>query len=151
MFGFWYVIEKDDTSTTKHTKYICRCAKCGKIKSVLAMTLKNGKSTSCGCGNAEHLKNVDKNISKRIKTLKKYYVGGTDLRKQHDRPTKNSSTGIKGVYFDSRTNKYIAKIGFKNQRYYLGCFDSIYEAKQIVSAKRKELYDSLILSWIENN
>lgn len=52
--GNWTIISNDyKNSTTKHKRVICRCD-CGKIKSVLLETIKNGKSKSCGCSNVKH-------------------------------------------------------------------------------------------------
>lgn len=48
-FGKWLVLKIDDNYTGKgHKHWICQC-ECGTIKSVDGNTLRNGKSTSCGC------------------------------------------------------------------------------------------------------
>lgn len=58
-FGYWTVIEKDSEKGYKGAiKWICQC-KCGTIRSVLAHSLKNGRSQSCGCKPA-NLKGINK-------------------------------------------------------------------------------------------
>lgn len=50
-FGHWTVIEQDlsDQSTSKRgARWLCKCD-CGRIKSVLGYSLKDGRTTSCGC------------------------------------------------------------------------------------------------------
>ena len=42
--------------------------------------------------------------------------------------SKNSS-GVSGVHFSSKLNKWIAQIGFKGKTIHLGCFSSIADAK----------------------
>ena len=41
-------ITKDKTKIYGHKHWICKC-QCGTIRSVDGNTLRNGKSTSCGC------------------------------------------------------------------------------------------------------
>ena len=50
-FGHWTVLEQDlsDQSTSKRgARWLCKCD-CGRIKSVLGYSLKDGRTTSCGC------------------------------------------------------------------------------------------------------
>ena len=47
-FGKWLVLKIDDKHTKGHKYWICQCD-CGTIRSVDGNTLRNGKSTSCGC------------------------------------------------------------------------------------------------------
>lgn len=47
-----------------------------------------------------------------------------------NRRDKDSKTGIRGVQYSHRNKKYIARIGANGQRYFLGYFDSIEDAKR---------------------
>lgn len=47
-FGDLEVLHRDESATDGKARWICRC-KCGKIVSVLSESLRNGKTTSCGC------------------------------------------------------------------------------------------------------
>lgn len=52
----------------------------------------------------------------------------------------NNTSGIKGVYFIPKSNKWGASVWYNYQRFYLGSFDEIEEARQVVTEKRKELH-----------
>jgi len=56
-FGLWTVIKRTPPKHTgkrqKQAFYLCICA-CGIKKPVKAQSLKNGRSTSCGCGPTGH-------------------------------------------------------------------------------------------------
>lgn len=54
-FGYWTVIKRDTDSSKSGTRWICKCV-CGVEKSVVGSTLKNGKSTNCGCIAKENLR-----------------------------------------------------------------------------------------------
>lgn len=49
-YGNWTVISpgKRNDKTEGYDRWVCRCV-CGTVKEVLVLTLKNGRSTSCGC------------------------------------------------------------------------------------------------------
>ena len=47
---------------------------------------------------------------------------------------KDNTSGVKGVHFNKRTNKWIARIQFNKKRISLGSFDTLEEA---VEARRK--------------
>ena len=72
IYGDWLVKHRD--GTTKPTRWICVCQKCGTIKSVLGSSLKNGTSTSCGC--SKH------NPSLTGKRIGKWLVGKRSKRKR---------------------------------------------------------------------
>lgn len=65
--GHWTVLKRDKTKQT--TYWICQCD-CGTIKSVCASSLRNGKSTSCGCYRTE---NSRKNNGKFINEIGNRY------------------------------------------------------------------------------
>ena len=47
-FGKLVVVKHDDSSTTRHPKWICQCD-CGNTKSIHASALISGLTRSCGC------------------------------------------------------------------------------------------------------
>lgn len=51
-----------------------------------------------------------------------------------------SSTKVKGVSYIEKTKKYVARIGYKNKRISLGCFDTLYKAAAAYNDKALELY-----------
>lgn len=103
-FGQWTVLSR--TARKKTVYYLCRCA-CGSTREVLSVSLRNGKSTSCGCLHRE-------DIGARSAT---HGMQGT--------PTHNSWVGMKqrcnypghseyhryggrGITFDPRWNDFAA-------------------------------------------
>lgn len=55
----------------------------------------------------------------------------TPVEQSHNtRLRKTNKTGVKGVYFYKRRNRYHAQIGVKGKNIHLGYFDTIEEAKQ---------------------
>lgn len=52
-FGKWTVLKLDNKKNEGHKYWICEC-ECGTIRSVDGNTLRNGKSTSCGCQKFSH-------------------------------------------------------------------------------------------------
>jgi len=48
VFGRWTVIDRASPIGVPHIYWNCRC-ECGSIKPVIALSLRNGKSSSCGC------------------------------------------------------------------------------------------------------
>ena len=59
-YGYWTVLEKDESyHSPKHTKWICRC-ECGTVKSIYRSSLLNGSSRSCGCHSSDYEKGLNK-------------------------------------------------------------------------------------------
>jgi hypothetical protein len=52
----------------------------------------------------------------------------------------NSKTGVRGVYVESRTGKYVGIVNHFGKRHYVGQFDSLALAESAVIAKRLELF-----------
>jgi len=53
---------------------------------------------------------------------------------------KNNKTGIRGVSWDKKRNKYSAQIKHNGKRIYLGRYVTIEEAEKVVIAARKEFF-----------
>ena len=52
----------------------------------------------------------------------------------------NNSTGVRGVWYDKRKNRYVAETKRDGKKYYVGQFISLEEAEKAVKAKRAELF-----------
>ena len=50
----------------------------------------------------------------------------------------NNSSGFKGIYFSSRTKKWIAQCWIDNKKHYLGSFSDIHDAANAVIDFRKK-------------
>lgn len=120
-----------------YRRVLCKCD-CGNVKEVNKSHLLSGDIISCGCkrqGNAAEA---------RVPKLYK----GTDINKiSTATATSRSSTGIRGVSYSTRRGKYRANIGFRGQKFELGCFDTIEEAAAARKAAEERLYKPLIEEW----
>lgn len=92
----------------------CKCD-CGKEIDVRQSNLQNGWTWSCGCQ-----RDPQKNL---------HYADGTCLEMlRPDLMYKTNTSGVRGIYFSNKRNKWIAQIMFKQKCYYLGGYDRIEEA-----------------------
>lgn len=136
-FGMLTVIKKADlpkeyASGSKHG-WLCRC-ECGSERVYETRALVNRQILSCGCLTS---KKAENRIKKEEDNVLKHYKGTTITTIQPKRkPNKNNTSGYKGVYWNKKEQKWIAKIGFKNKTITLGRFDDIKDA--IEARKRGE-------------
>lgn len=99
-------------------RVLCQCD-CGKSKNINKGHLLNGDITSCGC--AQKLRPA--------KAKEEYLVNNTYIATiRSDKPSKRSTTGIKGVYWSKTKNKYQAAIRCQGINHELGYFNSLAEA-----------------------
>lgn len=120
-----------------YRRVLCRCD-CGNVKEINKSHLLNGDIISCGC----ELKKTA--IKSRAPKLYK----GTDINKlKANKATSRSTTGIRGVSYSTRREKYRANIGFRGQKFELGYFDTIEEAAKARKAAEERLYKPLIEEW----
>lgn len=120
-------------------RVLCRCD-CGNTKEISKTHLLNSDIISCGCA----LKQT------AIKSREPKLYKGTDINKiSTATATSRSSTGIRGVSYSTRRGKYRANIGFRGQKFELGCFDTLEEAAAARKAAEERLYKPLIEEWRE--
>ena len=63
----------------------------------------------------------------------------TKSQNQHNsKINKNNKSGVKGVCWDKRKNKWKSQVALNKKNYYLGHFDNIEQATTIVNKFRKE-------------
>lgn len=104
-----------------HHHYRCRC-ECGKEVEVLGNNLIYEQTTSCGCYRKEKL------LSQKIRV--------------------NNKSGKKGVYFDNKMQKWVAKITINGRIY-----KSFHQSKDDAIEKRKyyeEIYHKPIIDKIRH-
>ena len=108
----------------------CRCD-CGNITYQEASNLKKGFVVSCGCYQREN--------GKRLYKRNLHYVGGTQLELIRSKKVwKTNKTGVKGVYQEAKTGKYIAHLTFQGNRKILGRFDCLEDARMAREAAEQE-------------
>ncbi|MBQ2408074.1 MAG: hypothetical protein IJH34_04935 [Romboutsia sp.] len=99
----------------------CKCD-CGDIVYVTLSDLQRGVKSSCGCLKQEQLKLNGKKVGQAH--IDKHIVADTNLQIiRSNKPTKNNTSGHKGISWDNERKKWKAIIHFKKKRYYLGRYD----------------------------
>lgn len=132
-FGRLTAIRLDEERTNKDAYWICRCD-CGNETSVYAQSLKNGKTKSCGCIEKEAL------------------VEGTKLNviQPNKKIRQNNKVGCTGVYFNKKTKKYRATIGFKGQKFYLKEYETLEDAIAVRKEAEQKIWGEFLDWYIEN-
>ena len=97
--------------------WLCKCD-CGNEAVASAKHLKLGETQSCGCllSEAARAKTVDDNIFGHVEST------ALSLLKINGKPRKNNKSGVTGVYWNKRAERWIAKIGFQGKDITLGRF-----------------------------
>ena len=72
----------------------------------------------------------------------------TDLENNQNiaKPTKASKTGVRGVHFSSRINRWIAQITVNRKCNHLGSFKSLEEAKEAYMKAKQQFHSAPILA-----
>ena len=112
-------------------KHYWRClCKCGKEAIVCQSNLKSSHTRSCGC------------LSDPRNT--RHFVEGTCIESIRSRKVSASNkSGIRGVYFNRRSGRWIAQITFQGHTRYLGSFESLEEAAQ-ARKKAEAIFDDFL-------
>ena len=127
-FGNLTVAAYDGRRGGKHY-WRCLC-KCGKEAIVCQSNLKSSHTRSCGC------------LSDPRNT--RHFVEGTCIESIRSRKVSASNkSGIRGVYFNRRSGRWIAQITFQGHTRYLGSFESLEEAAQ-ARKKAEAIFDDFL-------
>ena len=112
---------------------LCKCNKCGVIKTVALDKLRSGESKQC-------------NNCKQKETIKRFAESelkdGTKLCGLTQKVRCDSKTGIKGVYLHK--GKYTAEIRLKGKKYWVGTFSDIKKAEAARKLAEEELFDPIL-------
>lgn len=120
----------------------CKC-ECGNIKEVSVSDLTCGFVRSCGCLAKEVHHNHGINIGKETN---KICLDGTNIRNLTMKKSKRNTSGIKGVSWDNRRQKWLAQIRFKGKVYYLGRYDDISAAAKARKIAEENIHGEF-LKW----
>ena len=120
----------------------CLCD-CGNVTVVCGRNLMSGHTKSCGClfnaiVSAESKKKAQEKVSQ------KYCKSGTKLYNLTQSKSKNNTSGVKGVSWNTEKQKWQATIGLKNKLIHLGKFSTL-EAAAKARALAEEQYFQPIL------
>jgi|GEM_PF-659860 len=128
--------------TGRHTYWHCKCD-CGKEIMVRQDMLKKKPQASCGCHQRAELA--------RIARIRFGFIDGTCVSNiRSDKLRSDNISGIRGVSWYSRIQKWNAKITFKGKPYHLGIFADIQDAAQIRKKAEEKIFGPF-LEWYENH
>ncbi|MZZ66983.1 hypothetical protein GUI59_19235 [Enterococcus raffinosus] len=138
-FGRLVVISKSDKMINRQTTWNCLCD-CGNSKNDIPRgLLTSGQTKSCGCLHQESFENLEKR--------KEFQVEGTSLKLLSDKPFKNNKTGVRGVFFSNRRQKYVAVIEFQGERHHLGYFDKLSDATTARKEAEEKYFDPILKKY----
>lgn len=121
-------------------RVLCHCD-CGKSKNINKGHLLNGDITSCGC--------LLKSCPSKAK--EGYLVNNTYIATiRSGKPSKRSTSGIKGVYWSKTKNKWRAAIKCQGVNYELGYFDNLNEAAEARRKAEEKYFKPLIDDFNKN-
>lgn len=136
-FGYLTVLQFGYKKGT-NDYWLCKCD-CGKEIYVCKFNLINGKTKSCGCKSEELRKqNSDEFSGTRISLLK-------------SKTRKDNKTGVKGVGFNKKTNKWRAGITIQGKNKFLGCFDNIEDAIKARKEAEEKYFKPIIEKYEREN
>ncbi len=142
-FGQLTVIQSTDERRHRCVVWLCKCD-CGNLVKVDSGSLHQGGVTSCGC----HRTKVSK--VNGAKASKAAHWSGTQpgkLKPDNPLPVHNTS-GVKGVCWHKREQKWTAYIMLRQKRIYLGAFTTLEEAA-VARKRAEEKYFQPILEEFE--
>ena len=100
------------------TAWVCRCD-CGQETVVMTTSLRAGRTKTCGC-----------------------QFGACLEQFQNRKVFKNNTSGVAGVEWLPREQKWKATICFRRKRYYLGKYHSFEDAIKARKQAEEQLYDN---------
>lgn len=145
-FGELTVLER--VNDTGRAKYRCRCS-CGNEAIVLSSNLKRGFQKTCGDPihvTEEHKTNF---VSAGKENIEDKQVEGTNLFCLTSKPTKRSTTGVRGVYYNKKAGTYRATINFQKKYIYLGTFKTLDEARKAREAAEEKYFDPVLKKYAD--
>ena len=117
-----------------HSMWLCRCD-CGREVVKRGSNLTSGHTKSCGCNAAPH--------------LHRKKVAGTFLDSLESvAVAKDNTSGVRGVCWDKRSQKWVARISRQGKSHYLGSF--VDKADAIKARKQgEELYKEFLANYYQ--
>ena len=135
-FGSLVVIGRSDKRGKRGQRTVplweCRCD-CGATVYRAMDSLTTFKNCSC-----EDCLNQSK-----IMDMRKYagFYEGTQISRINDmKPSAANTSGVRGVYFDTRIGRWVARLKFKRKAYYLGSYAKLEDAAKARARAEEEIY-----------
>ncbi len=148
-FGKLTVIGKDPVqyrmpSGELTRRWICRCD-CGNQVTVHHSHLLSGNTKSCGC---ERIKKSTERISADgINVFERFEGTSVSSIKPERKLRKDNTSGVRGVYWDKRAQKWYAAIGVQGRQIRIGTFQNIEDAEKARTDAEEKFFTPIIERW----
>lgn len=133
-FGSLAVIGMAGKADCGSYRVLCQCD-CGEIMPVIINSLKTGNTTKCQ-------KCRQRNLIEHLHQTE--FVDGTKLSGLTQKVRCDNSTGVKGVYLEKRSGKFVAEIRLRGKKYWIGKYSSLEDAKKARERAEEELFDPIL-------
>ena len=128
----------------ERTAWLCRCD-CGQETVVITMRLRDGHRTSCGC-DKEHFGEPPCEIGRASLT----FVDGTCVEMIRASTKRcNNTSGVPGVEWLKRKQRWRATLCFKGKRYFLGTYAKFEDAVRARKQAEEEIYLPFLAEYPE--
>lgn len=140
VFGKLTVIGRSDKRSPRGQRttplWECRC-ECGNVTYKAKDTLTNPDFSMCSVCAAKYAAEKAR--------AEAGFVEGTQLSKiRNMTPSAANTSGYRGVYYESKFDRYRAQIKFKGKRYYLGTYKNIEDAIKARQRAEEELFGTFL-------
>ena len=134
------VLRRSDRTDSRGKRRVvlweCRCD-CGAITYKATDILTNDAQNSCAKCAAIHASKVARESAG--------YVGGTQISRIKDmKPTSANSSGVRGVYYEKKANKWRARLRFKGKIMDFGSYERFEDAVAARKAAEKEYFGTFL-------
>ena len=145
-FGRLLVLKKTTKRTNnRHIIYKCKC-ECGKTIYVSSKGLLHNGTKSCGCLQKEKAsENFKKSDAGHMSCYKE-----TKIQLLNETLYETNSSGVRGVCFDKRSQKFVAYIYCQGKQHYLGLYETLEKAKEARKIAEEELWKPIIEEYKDN-
>ncbi|MCL2855187.1 MAG: AP2 domain-containing protein [Defluviitaleaceae bacterium] len=133
------VISDDENARLNRVTWRAKCD-CGNITEVTGNLLQRGGKKSCGCLKQNYIKSRSDKENKGSP----FYGGSNVYGIRSKTINKNNTSGVKGVWYDKRANRWVAGIAFRGRTYILGYFKDLEEATKVPQQAEKMHFEPFI-------
>lgn len=145
-FGELTVIER--VNNKGRAKYRCKCT-CGNETIVIGSNLTRGLQKACS--NPIHVTEEHKQnfVSAGRDKVEEKLVEDTNLFNLTNKPTKRSTTGVRGVTYNKKRGMYIAYINFQKKYIYLGGYKTLEGAKKARERAEEKYFEPTLKKYAD--
>ena len=136
-FGHVVALRPTDRRDGKSVVWECQCD-CGNLTYRTHSSLRvSGGNTSCGCLQSELSR---EGLNKAIHRVDDTVVERLETKKLQS----NNKSGVRGVFYYAREEKWRAVIGFQKKTIFLGDYDTLEEAAAARKRAEAEIYEPFL-------